>query len=361
MKILIVVGTRPNFIKITQFKKVAALQEDVEVKIVHSGQHYDQEMSKVFFKEFDLSIDKVLTTDRDSTLKQMATTMISLENYINTVFYPDVILVPGDVNTTLSAGLVANKMGIKLGHIESGLRSFDRDMPEEINRILVDEITDYFFVTEKSGIENLMKEGKPKEKIHFVGNTMLDTLVSFKHKIDSSTIISDLKLNSKFALLTFHRPSNVDNEEGLSKIVDLLNFISEHLIAVFVLHPRTIKNLTNAGLMEVIKSNPRIKTVAPLGYFDFQKLIKEANFILTDSGGIQEEATFRRVPCLTFRENTERPITCEEGSNILVGTDFTKVKEAIRAILKGEHDKGVVPKLWDGESTERIINVLLND
>ena len=361
MKILIVVGTRPNFIKITQFKRIASLRKDVEIKIVHSAQHYDKEMSKVFFEEFNLRIDKVLTTDNSSTIKHMATSMMALEEYILNEFYPDVILVPGDVNTTLSAGLTANKLGIKLGHIESGLRSFDRDMPEEINRILVDEISDYYFITEKSGIENLIKEGKSKEKIHFVGNTMLDTIVNFEDKIDQSTIKETIGVEGDFALLTFHRPSNVDEKEGLLKIIDILNHIAKEMSVVFVLHPRTIKNLESYGMRGEIDSDKNIYSAPPLGYFDFQKLIKEARFILTDSGGIQEEATFRKTPCLTFRENTERPITCEIGSNTLVGTDFEKVKKAIDDIFKGKHKESKIPELWDGKSTARIIDILLKD
>lgn len=361
MKVLIVVGTRPNFIKITQFKKIADTYQNVDVKIVHSGQHYDSEMSKVFFEEFNLAIDRVLNTDRSSTLKHIATTIIALENYIKEEFYPDVILVPGDVNTTLSAGITANKLGIKLGHIESGLRSFDRDMPEEINRVLVDEITDYYFVTEKSGIENLLKEGKPKEKVHFVGNTMLDTLVSFKEKIDQSTIISKIGVTDSFALVTFHRPSNVDNKADLKKILDILSYISKNLSAIFVLHPRTIKNLESYGLIDQLYAIKNVYPIQPLGYFDFQKLINEAKFILTDSGGIQEEATFRKTPCLTFRENTERPITCEIGSNILVGTDFEKTKSAIKNIIKGKHEKFQIPDLWDGKSTKRILDILLEN
>jgi len=361
MKILIVVGTRPNFIKITQFKKVASTKSNVEIKIVHSAQHYDTEMSKVFFEEFNLEIDKILNTDRSSTLKHIATTIIELEKYITKEFYPDVILVPGDVNTTLSVGITANKLGIKLGHIESGLRSFDREMPEEINRVLVDEITDYYFVTEISGVNNLLNEGKSKKKIHFVGNTMIDTLVNFDNKIDHSTIIKNIGMKGPFALITFHRPSNVDKKEDLIKIIDILKYISKHLNAIFVLHPRTIKNLESFNLLNQLNSTENIYSIQPLGYFDFQKLIKEADFIITDSGGIQEEATFRKTFCLTFRENTERPITCEIGSNTLVGTNFEKVKNEIDKIIDGKVIASQIPDLWDGNSTARIINVLLDE
>lgn len=359
MKVLIVVGTRPNFVKITQFKKIASERKNVEVKIVHSAQHYDEGMSKVFFEEFDLKIDKVLDTDRSSILSHLASTITCLEEYINKEFYPDVILVPGDVNTTLSSGVVANKLGIKLGHIESGLRSYDRKMPEEINRVLVDELSDYFFVTEKSGVENLLKEGKEEKKIHLVGNTMIDTLECFKSRIDESDILSKIGVSRQFALLTFHRPSNVDNREDLLKILNVILFVAKRLQVIFVLHPRTIKSLKNHGLYEKATSIKDVFPVAPLGYYDFQKLIKDARFILTDSGGIQEESTYRKTPCLTFRENTERPITIEVGSNKLVGTDFDKVKRSIDDILSMDVIESEVPFLWDGKSTNRILDIIL--
>jgi UDP-N-acetylglucosamine 2-epimerase (non-hydrolysing) len=207
----------------------------------------------------------------------------------------------------------------------------------------------------------LLKEGKEKEKIHFVGNTMLDTIVNFEDKIDRSTIKDSIGVTGDFALVTFHRPSNVDDKEGLAKIIDILNHIAKQMSVVFVLHPRTIKNLESYGMRGEIDRDKNIYSAQPLGYFDFQKLIKEASFILTDSGGIQEEATFRKTPCLTFRENTERPITCEIGSNTLVGTDFEKVKKAIDDIFNGKHKKSKIPELWDGNSTGRIVEILLKD
>lgn len=360
-KILVVVGTRPNFIKVTQFKKVVERYENLEVKIVHTGQHYDDKMANVFFDQFELRPDFFLNIGAGSPNTQMANIMLRLENLIQTEFKPDIMLVPGDVNSTLAAAITANKFGIKLGHIESGLRSFDRTMPEEINRILTDEITDLYFVTEESGIKHLKEENK-KGKVNFVGNTMIDTMVAFEKQIDDSTIMADLSLESKkFVLMTMHRPATVDNKEELLKLIDLLDKLTTEYKVFFPIHPRTRKKLEELNLLNKLTDNSKLIMSGPIGYFEFQQLVKNCKFIITDSGGIQEESTFRQVPCITLRPNTERPSTITEGSNTLMPFEIEKIQPIIDSIENGSYKKGNVPKFWDGKATERIIEAILNE
>jgi UDP-N-acetylglucosamine 2-epimerase (non-hydrolysing) len=355
-KILIVVGTRPNFIKVTQFKKVCP--SDLDIKIVHTGQHFDALMADVFFEQFKLKPDFFLDISAGSPITQMAEIMLKLEKVI-LEYKPNIVLVAGDVNSTIAAALTVNKIGIKLGHIESGLRSFDRIMPEEINRILTDEISDYFFVTEKSGIDNLIKEGKNENKIFFVGNTMIDTLVAFEKDIDSNTILDKLGVEkNKFVLMTMHRPATVDSQDGLEKLVDLINEISGQYKIVFPIHPRTLAKLRSFGIFNSLQHNKNIIITEPLDYFAFQKLIKECKLILTDSGGIQEEATFMQVPCLTLRPNTERPVTVDLGTNTLVNFDIKEIQTIVKNIESGNYKNGQIPPLWDGKATERILNII---
>jgi len=357
-KILIVIGTRPNFIKVTQFKKVARLHPNLDIKIVHTGQHFDEKMADVFFKQFNLEPDFFLNIPKASPNTQMAEIMLRLENLINADYNPDLMIVVGDVNSTLAAAVTANKLGIKIAHLESGLRSFDRTMPEEINRLLTDEITDYFFVTEQSGMENLIKEGKSKNQLYFVGNTMIDTMVEFDHKIQASTILADINIeSSKFVLMTIHRPATVDNIDELNKLLSLLEFVSQNYQIVFPIHPRTINNLKKFDLFNRFQSIKNIVITEPLDYFAFQKLISECKFILTDSGGIQEESTFRLKPCITLRPNTERPSTVDVGTNTLLPFDISIIKETIKKIESGTYKTGVIPPLWDGKSTERILEI----
>ena len=356
-KILIVVGTRPNFIKITQFKKVALNYPDMQIKIAHTGQHFDQNMADVFFSQFDLQPDFFLEVDSASALVQMGETLIKLEKLINEDFYPDLIITPGDVNSTLAVSIVANKLGIPLAHLESGLRSFDREMPEEINRILTDEISDYYFVTEKSGLENLRREHKPG-KVFYVGNTMIDTMVAFDEKIDASTAQKDLGIRGDFVLMTIHRPSNVDNEVGLVKLIELIRRLSGNYQVVFPIHPRTRANISKFGLDRQFNELPNVILTEALGYFEFQNLVKHCRLVLTDSGGIQEETTFRKIPCLTLRDTTERPVTTEIGTNSLTTFDPELIMKFIQDIVSGSYKKGVVPDLWDGKATERILEIL---
>lgn len=358
--IVIVIGTRPNFIKVTQFKKVAAKSyPHLKISIVHTGQHYDEKMSDVFFRQFNLIPDYYLNISPASANKQIAEIMIKLEDLVNEIGKPDLLLVPGDVNSTVAGALFANKSGIKLGHIEAGLRSFDKTMPEEHNRIVTDDLTDLFFLTEPSGIKHLKDERRDDVNIHFVGNTMIDTMVAYEKEIEASLIINELGIkDSKFVLMTMHRPAAVDNKEEFKKLIELIDYVSVNYKVVFAIHPRTIKNAKKFGLYDKITNNKNLICSEPLDYFSFQKLVKNCSFILTDSGGIQEESTFRQKPCLTLRPNTERPITVSVGSNTLLSFDIEVVKNYIKMIADGLYKKGEIPELWDGHATERILKVI---
>jgi len=361
VKILIVVGTRPNFIKITQFKKVnAALGNPFDIKIVHTGQHYDDKMANVFFEQFELEPDFWLEIPAGSPNNQMAEIMLRLEKVI-LEFQPSLVMVPGDVNSTFAAALTCNKMNVKIAHIESGLRSYDRTMPEEINRILTDEITDYFFITEQSGYDILLKDGKKKEQLFFVGNTMIDTLVAFENKIKEDTVLEKLGLQPKeYVLMTMHRPATVDYQEGLSKLIDILEFVTQTYSVVFPIHPRTLHRLEKFGLKEKIGSLKKLILTEPLDYFSFQKLTADCKMVLTDSGGIQEETTYRQVPCLTLRANTERPSTVTIGSNELIPFDLEVIRKKIETIKNGTYKKGNIPPYWDGSSTKRILEACMS-
>ncbi len=358
-KILIVVGTRPNFVKITQFKKVAENYPEIEIKIAHTGQHYDDKMSSVFLKQFHIEVDYFLGIKSKSANSLIGEIIIELEKVIHT-FSPDILLCVGDVNSTLAAAISANKLGIKLGHLESGLRSLDRQMPEEVNRILTDEISDICFVTEKSGIQNLKDIGKTSEQIAFVGNTMIDTLVHFNKEIEASTILEEIEQHKQqYILLTMHRPRNVDGKDALLEIIDLLKKITQEHQVVFSIHPRTKNSFNKFNLFESLNQIENLKLIAPQNYFSFQKLIKYSFCVLTDSGGIQEETTFLQIPCITLRENTERPSTIEQGTNVLMTFDTQKIVETIQSISNGAFKKGTIPKFWDGNATDRVLKKII--
>ncbi len=357
-KILIVIGTRPNFIKITQFKKEAKKFPNLEIKVVHTGQHYDTKMADVFFEQFNLVPDYFLNIAPSTANKQMAEIITKLEDVLID-HKPDWVIVVGDVNSTFAAALTANKLDIKIAHLESGLRSFDKSMPEEHNRILTDAISDLFFVTEQSGLDNLLKEGKTNKNTFMVGNTMIDTMVAFSKQIEKSTILRKIGLQSKqFVLMTMHRPATVDTKEGLQKLIGLIDMVTRDFKVVFPIHPRTVSSMEYFNLHQQLKNNPNLVITDPLDYFSFQKLIKESKFIITDSGGIQEETTFLQIPCLTLRSNTERPVTITIGSNELIAFDLKKIKSKINTIVNGTYKAGKIPKYWDGKSTERIIKIL---
>ena len=359
-KILIVVGTRPNYIKITQFKKVAEAKFNgiFDIKVLHTGQHFDKSMADVFFQQLDIWPDYFLNIKPASANAQIGEIMVKFEKTIES-YQPDIVLVPGDVNSTLAAALTTYKMGIKLGHLESGLRSFDRSMPEEINRILVDEITDYYFITEQSGIDNLVNEGKPKENMHFVGNTMIDTLVAFEDDILNQKLLSEYNLEKgNYILMTIHRPATVDNKEGLLELLSLIKSLPSHINMMFPMHPRTLKNIKSFQLEKEFQDVANLVIAQPMDYFSFQNLIHNSALVLTDSGGIQEETTYKQIPCLTLRPNTERPSTIEIGSNTLLNFNQQSILKLVHAVFSGTYKKGQVPKLWDGNATERVLNVI---
>ena len=351
-KILIVVGTRPNFIKVTRFNEIAQEYVDMEVKLVHTGQHYDRIMSGVFFEQFRLQPDYFLGLEARTPAAQIGEMIMKLGKLIEE-YKPSLVMVPGDVNSTLAGALATHKAGIPLAHLESGLRSFDRTMPEEINRILTDEITDWFYVTEQSGMDNLLREGKATGQIHMVGNTMIDTLVAFDGEIQASDILEKLQLTvGDYFLLTMHRPRIVDNMEGLQFLLQLVKDLSEMGTTVFPIHPRTKKNIAKFGLEAQFEAIPRLIQSAPMDYFSFQKLIAHARLILTDSGGIQEESTFKQIPCMTLRENTERPVTVTLGTNELLPFDPDLILNKVAA---ESFKTGEIPPFWDGNSTARIL------
>ena len=311
------------------------------------------------FKDLELpEPDFYLGVGSGSHAEQTAKIMIEFEKVLLNE-KPDLVIVAGDVNSTIACSLVAVKMGIKTAHIEAGLRSFDRTMPEEINRILTDSISDLLFVTEESGLINLENEGVSKEKIFFVGNLMIDSLIYYLSKADKSDFMDKLELKqSEYLLITMHRPSNVDDVKTLKQIIEMLNFLAEKVKVVFPVHPRTMKNIQAAGLEAKINKN--LILTEPIGYIDFLSLIKNAKLIITDSGGIQEESTYLGVQCLTVRDNTERPSTVKLGTNQLIGTNLADVKNASLKILDGDIKTGSIPPLWDGHSAERIADIILN-
>lgn len=359
-KILVVIGTRPNFIKVTQFKRVAATHPGLELKIVHTGQHFDEKMADVFFQQFGLSPDYFLNIPAGTSANtQIAEIMLRLEELISSQFRPDLMMVVGDVNSTMAAAITANKLGIRMAHVESGLRSYDKSMPEEHNRIVTDSLSDYFLVTEQSGWDNLLKEGVDEHKLFFSGNTMIDTMVAFQKEIEHASILKDLSLEAgKYVLMTMHRPASVDHREGMHQLLELIRYISKNYKIVFPVHPRTLKNMESFGLKAEFSRIDSLIFTEPLDYFAFQKLIKYSRFILTDSGGIQEESTFLKVPCLTLRDNTERPVTCTVGTNTLVPFDLEVIRTYVEQIESGSYKPGEIPKLWDGKASERIFNHL---
>ncbi len=358
-KLLTVVGTRPNIIKITQFSRVVQQYPHLEHRLLHTGQHYSHNMSDAFFAELGLrNPDYQLSTGQGSVITQMGIMMQGIEGAVKE-YKPDLMLVVGDVNSTLAAALVANKMGIRLAHVESGLRSFDRAMPEENNRILTDAITDIFFVTEQMGIDNLLKEGKTESQIYFVGNTMIDTLVAYQAQIEQSRVLAQLNLEPRtYVLMTMHRPGNVDTREGLEKLLDIINDLSKETRIVFPVHPRTLNRFKEFGLYEQVSTNKNLVLMEPAGYLDFQNLIQNARFVITDSGGIQEETTYGQIPCLTLRPNTERPSTITLGSNTLLGFDKDRIVAAVQSIYQGTYKKCQIPPYWDGKATERIFEAI---
>lgn len=360
-KIISVVGARPNFMKVAPIHKSLKKYEDkITHLICHTGQHYDEKMSKVFFEDLELpQPDFYLGVGSGSHAEQTANVMIEFEKILINE-KPDLVLVVGDVNSTIACSLTAKKLHIKVVHVEAGLRSFDMEMPEEINRILTDRISDFLFVTEKSGLENLKNEGVDDSKVFFVGNVMIDSLVHYQPKIDKSSILEHLNLSpSNFCLVTLHRPSNVDTKDSLEKLVNFLNILAKERKVVFPIHPRTKSNLEKYALIQTLSD--AIILSEPIGYIDFQALTKNAELIVTDSGGIQEESTYLGVQCITLRTSTERPSTVDVGTNQLIGIDLEKAEIACLNVLAGNKKAGTIPELWDGNAAVRIAEILYKE
>lgn len=358
-KIIVVAGARPNFMKIALLVNKLRKIPSIQTLLVHTGQHYDYQMSEVFFQELKIpKPDIFLNVGSGSHAAQTAKVMTGFEQVILKE-KPCLVVVAGDVNSTLACALVAAKMQTPVAHIESGLRSFDRTMPEEVNRLATDAISDYLFVSEKSGLTHLKKEGVSSKKVFYVGNVMIDSLIANMSSIDRSQILNKLKLKPlTYAALTLHRPSNVDTQEALLEIYAILKDCAAKSTLVYPMHPRTKSMLEKHGLLGKFKALPGLIMIDPLGYIDFIKLVKESSFVLTDSGGIQEETTYLKVPCLTVRENTERPSTVLEGTNALLGRDRKQISKAVDRILVRRWKKGRTPQYWDGRSTDRIIGVI---
>ncbi len=359
MNVTAVVGARPNFVKIAPIWAEIRHYPQIRPRLIHTGQHFDDQMSGAFFKDLELPAPDVnLGVRSESPVVQTADIMFRLVPAL-AAEPPTLMLVVGDVNSTLAGALVAAKMGIPLAHVEAGLRSFDRTMPEEINRTLTDAVSDYCFTTEPSANENLAREGIPPERVHYVGNVMIDTLFRFRERAASSPILETLGLTPRrFAVLTLHRPSNVDDPQALTRTLAALARLQRDLPVIFPVHPRTRMRLRR--FPSVVVRGTRLRLIEPLPYLDFVQLIANAACVLTDSGGIQEETTALGVPCLTLRTTTERPITMTHGTNRVVGVDPDQIKAAWKQIQRGEWPMGRLPEFWDGKAAERIVKVLLN-
>jgi UDP-N-acetylglucosamine 2-epimerase (non-hydrolysing) len=359
-RIVLVAGARPNFIKIAPIARAIAREPAVfSSTLVHTGQHYDAGMSDVFFDQLGIPRpDFNLQVGSGSHARQTAAVMTGFEDVLQKA-RPDLVLVVGDVNSTLACALVSAKLGVPIAHVEAGLRSFDRTMPEEINRVLTDQISDWLFVTEPAAEANLAREGIDSKRVHFVGNVMIDTLLAFRERARRLGIPAALGLGgSPYAVLTLHRPHNVDDPEVFEQIMQGLEHIARDLVIVFPMHPRTRQTLLGSHAAASLLDSGRLRLVEPLGYMEFLGLVEQSQAVLTDSGGVQEETTVLGVPCLTLRPNTERPATVSEGTNRLVGTSAHRIVEAWQEIKASPPIAGRRPKLWDGRAAERIVEIL---
>ena len=364
--IYLVAGARPNFMKIAPIVRALRADGRLAFKIIHTGQHYDREMNDVFFEELGIpQPDLFMAAGGGSHAQQTGKIMVAFEELCRTD-PPAAVLVVGDVNSTLACSIVAKKLKIPVAHVEAGLRSGDMGMPEEINRLVTDSISDWFFVTEPSGVAHLQREGKPDSAIHYVGHVMVDNVLYQAEKLKtadtSSFETSDFKARhtangGRYGVITLHRPSNVDDPAMMQRIGGALKDIAADLPLIFPVHPRTRANLEKFG----IDLGPGITLVGPQAYMAFLNLWKDAAVMLTDSGGMQEETTALGVPCITIRENTERPVTVDEGSNVLAGTDPAVIVAEARKVLRGEGKQGRRPHLWDGHAAVRIVDILAGD
>ncbi len=358
MKIVLVAGARPNFMKIAPIIKAIVKARDngndIDFSLVHTGQHYDEKMSQQFFDQLNIPKPDInLNVGSGSQAQQTADIMVTFEKYLieNKC---DLLIVVGDVNSTLATSLVAKKMDIDVAHVEAGIRSGDRTMPEELNRLATDAICDYFFTTSRWASKNLIHSGIAKDKIFFVGNTMIDTLVANKSRFKKPILFDSLDLKSKnYIVLTLHRPSNVDDAEQLKALMNAFSLLKQKI--VFPCHPRTLGHLEQYN----ISMPTNLHIVEPLGYLEFMYMVSNAGVVITDSGGIQEETTFLNVPCITLRNNTERPETVEIGTNILLGDDASKIEGAVNKIYADKQTDASIPELWDGQTSTRIVDICL--
>lgn len=360
-----IVGARPNFMKMAPILHAFA-DEDAETVLIHTGQHYDRNLSDVFFDELEIPRPDVsLGIGSGSHGEQTGRLIIELEKVFTgaakagTAF--DRVVVVGDVNSTMAATLAAVKLQIPVAHVEAGLRSFDRRMPEEANRIVTDSLSDLLLVSEQSGVENLQREGHPDERIRLVGNVMIDTLKKQVARAADQPVLSTLGLEpGQYAVVTSHRPSNVDQQETLQGMIRVLIDVSRSLPVVFPVHPRTKNRLETFGLLQQLQQAGGVTLLEPLGYLDFLALTSQSKVVVTDSGGLQEESTALEIPCLTLRENTERPVTVSEGTSVLVGSDAELLGQQLQAVLNGTYKTGQCPELWDGRAAERIVVELMS-
>ncbi len=358
MKLMHTVGARPNFMKVAPVYRAIGHDSQMKQTLVHTGQHYDLNMSDIFFQQLGMCAPDInLEVGSGSHAVQTAQIMTRLEEVVLKE-KPDLVLVYGDINSTVAAALVCAKLRIPVGHVEAGLRSFDRTMPEEINRLLTDQIADFLFTPSADGNNNLLREGVPAEKIHLVGNVMIDSLVRMLPLASERWNAGQWEYGpgKPYALVTLHRPSNVDEPGVLQKIMRTIAAISRDLIVIFPLHPRTRMRMKNWGIQ--MTTNGDLRLIEPLGYLEFLTLQHQATLVITDSGGIQEETTYLGIPCLTVRENTERPVTVEVGTNTLVGQDMARLQEEVNRILSGKGKKGQRPPFWDGQAAERIAKII---
>jgi len=366
MKIINIVGARPNFMKMAPIiEAMNHFPDQIEHLLVHTGQHYDEKMSKSFFNDLGMpKPDMDLEVGSGSHAEQTAKIMVAFEK-VCLAEKPDLVIVVGDVNSTMACTITAKKLGIKVAHVEAGLRSRDMGMPEEINRLCTDVLCDYLFTTDHIADENLKNEGIADEKVIFTGNVMIDTLIKHKEMAATLNIQQELGLKQgEYATLTMHRPSNVDNKSTLKGILQTLKKISESVPIIFPIHPRTRKMAEQFDLMHYFNEGEKVNGIwltEPLGYLEFLHLNMNAKMALTDSGGLQEETTVLGVPCITMRHNTERPVTCDVGTNTIVGNDPDKILTAAQTVLNGKWPKGQIPEKWDGHAAERIVDWLVQN
>ncbi len=361
MKLSLIVGARPNFMKIAPvihaIKKAQQSNKNIDYRLVHTGQHYDQKMSQTFFRELNIPEPDInLGCGGGTQAEQTASIMIAYEKEL--LANPaDLVIVVGDVTSTMACTIVAKKLNTRVAHIEAGIRSWDLTMPEEINRIVTDSLADLFFTTTERANQNLLKSGKREEQIFFVGNVMIDTLLANRNRFQKPAIWEKLSLKKgEYIVMTLHRPANVDEEEKLKIFLDVIIDNSRSLPIIFPVHPRTAKNIE--AILQADHSAPTLHLIDPLGYLEFNYLVENAKAVITDSGGITEETTVMGIPCITVRDNTERPETVEIGTNELIGTDPSALKPALDKLFSGNWKKGEIPELWDGKAAERIIEIL---